>query len=59
MKKLENYTMKQITDYIIDDIAATKDINKTLARKLFINALSYNLVIEQIENQIDFLLEDE
>lgn len=58
MKKLENFTLKQVTDYLIDQIAEEREISKTLARKLFINAISYNVVVEEIKNQIDFLMED-
>lgn len=58
MKELENFTLKQITDYLIDQIAEEREISKTLARKLFINAISYNVVVEEIKNQIDFLMED-
>ena len=55
---LENFTLKQIADYIIDEIADDKNISKTLAKKLFINAISYNVVIEEIKGQVDFLLEE-
>ena len=56
MKKLENLTLKQITDYIIDDIATKQNISKSLAKKLFINAISYNIVVEAINEQVDFLI---
>lgn len=36
MKELENFTLKQVTDYLIDQIAEERKISKTLARKLFI-----------------------
>lgn len=58
MKELENFTLKQVTDYLIDQIAEERNISKTLARKLFINAISYNVVVEEIKNQIDFLMEE-
>lgn len=58
MKELENFTLKQVTDYLIDQIAAEREISKTLARKLFINAITYNVVVEEIKNQIDFLMEE-
>lgn len=57
MKKLENFTLKQITDYLIDNIEKDRNVSKSLARKLFINAISYNVVVEEINNQIDFLME--
>lgn len=59
MRKLEDFTSKQVTDCLINNIAEEKGISKTLARKLFINAISYNIVVEEINNQIDFLMEEE
>lgn len=59
MRQLEDFTLKQVTDYLIDKIANEREIPKTLARKLFINAIAYNVVVEEIEDQIDFLLEEE
>lgn len=56
--KLEDFTMKQVTDYLIGRISENRDIPKTVARKLFINALLYNVVIAEIDSQIDFLLEN-
>lgn len=56
--KLEDFTMKQVTDYLIGRISENRDISKTVARKLFINALLYNVVIAEIDSQIDFLLEN-
>ncbi|MFV0342622.1 MAG: hypothetical protein ACK5JH_06970 [Anaerocolumna sp.] len=58
MKDLEDFTMKDVADYIVDEIALDRGITKKLARNLFINALSYNVVVEAINNQIDFLMED-
>ncbi len=59
MKRLETFTLKQITDYLIDDIAGRRNISKTLARRLFANAISYNIVVEAINEQIDFLIDYE
>ena len=59
MRKLEDFTLKQVTDCLINNIAEEKGISKALARKLFINAISYNIVVEEINNQIDFLMEEE
>ena len=57
MIQLEDFTLKQVTDYLIDNIAESRGITKTLARKLFINAITYNVVVEEINGQIDFLME--
>ena len=59
MRELEDFTLKQVTDCLINNIAEEKGISKALARKLFINAISYNIVVEEINNQIDFLMEEE
>ena len=59
MRELEDFTLKQVTDYLINNIAEEKGISKSLARKLFINAITYNVVVEEIRGQIDFLMEDE
>ncbi|MFW5668352.1 MAG: hypothetical protein ACOCM4_03780 [Acetivibrio ethanolgignens] len=48
-----------MTDYLINNIAEEREISKALARKLFINTISYNVVVEEISNQIDFLMEKE
>lgn len=58
MKDLEEFTLKQVSDYIINKIAIERKISKSLAQKLFVNAISYNVVIGEINNQVDFLLED-
>lgn len=59
MKQLEDFTLKQVTDYMIREIAEDKGISKALARKLYINALLYSVVVEEINGQIDFLMEYE
>lgn len=56
MEELKDYTLKQVSDYTIDKIAKERKISKALARKLYINALTYTLVIQTIEEQIDFLM---
>lgn len=58
MRNLEDFTLKQISDYIIEKQVQERGISKALARKLFINAITYNVVIEAIEEQIDFLMEE-
>lgn len=57
MKQLEDFTLKQVSDYLIGNIAKERGITKTLARKLFINAITYNVVVEEINTQIDFLMD--
>ena len=59
MEELKDYTLKQVSDFLIDRIAKEKGIKKTLAKKLFINSLTYTLVVNAIEEQIDFLLDEE
>lgn len=56
MEKLEDYTIKQVSDALISRIAKRRNITKTQAKKLFINALTYTLVVNVIDEQVDFLL---
>lgn len=58
MRELEDFTLKQVTDYLIENIAKERGISKALARKLFINAITYNVVVEDINLQIDLLMEE-
>ena len=56
MEELKDYTLKQVSDCTIEIIARKKGISKALAKKLYINSLTYTLVVQAIEEQIDFLL---
>lgn len=51
-------TMKEVTDYIVGEIVDTYGVKKSVARLMLIDALTYNVVIEEIMNQIDFLIEN-
>lgn len=58
MIALENYTAQSLVDYYVGyilehDLAKTK----SEARKLFLNALSYNVVRESVIEQVEFLIE--
>ena len=59
MQELDDFTLKEITDYLINKIAEEKNISKKLARKLFINSLNFNYVFEIICDGVDELLEEE
>ena len=57
--KLENYTTNEVINYLVLRTATKKGISKTQAKELVLNALTYNLVVAAIEEQVDFLLECE
>ena len=57
MHKLEDFTLKQISDYLTNRIVEEFGVSKSLAKKLLVNAISYNVVIESIMEQVDFLLD--
>ena len=59
MRNLENFKMSDVLNYLSDKVSDDFQVNKSLAKKLVINALLYNVVVAEIENQICFLLEDE
>lgn len=56
MHDLDNFTITEVMNYLIEKQVQEKGISKALAKKLIINALTYNVVVEAIEEQIDFLL---
>lgn len=59
MRQLEEYSLKAISDYLVSKIAEERGVSKKLARSLFISALGYNVVVEAIMEQIDFLMEED
>lgn len=59
MRQLEEYSLKAISDYLVSKIAEERGIGKKLARSLFINALSYNLVVAAIMEQVNYLMEND
>lgn len=58
MRDLENYTIKEVIDNLIDNVCMDHEISRSQARKLVINALTYNVVADEIYSQIDWLLEE-
>lgn len=46
-------------EYLINKQVEERGISKATAKKLIINAITYNVVVEAIEEQIDFLLDEE
>ena len=59
MLNLMELTASQVINYLVDEQAAARGISKSLAKKLVLNALTYNVVTAEIDNQIDYLLEGE
>lgn len=57
MCELYNLTAAEAISILAEEQAAKRGISKSLAKKLVINAILYNVVAEDIDNQIDFILE--
>lgn len=54
--ELENgLTSTMVIDYLVNKQVEEKGISKTKAKLFVLNALLYNVVIEALEEQIDFL----
>lgn len=49
-------TIREVTDYIIAEIAKTYDVRKSVARQLLIDALDSTVVQEEIISQVDYLV---
>ena len=56
MVQLENFTLKQVSDYLIRQIAKERGLTDEAARRFFANAITCNVVVEAINEQIDFLM---
>lgn len=57
MKELDDITLKQISDYLTNKIVEEFGVSKSLAKKLLVNVIAYNVVVESIMEQVDFLLD--
>lgn len=60
MVQLENFTMTEIVDYYVDYIINNCELATSRAeeKKLFLNALAYNVVRESVVEQVAFLKEE-
>ena len=51
------FTLNQIVNYLTDKFSHEFEMPKTETRRYIIDALSYNVVVEAIREQIEFLIE--
>lgn len=51
------FTLNQIINHLTDEFSDEFELSKTETRRYIIDALSYNVVIEAIREQIEFLIE--
>lgn len=56
MCELYEVTASQVIEILAKEQAEKRNISKALAKKLVVNALLYNVVDAEIDNQIDFIL---
>ena len=50
------FTLSQIANYLVDKFSEDFEISKSEARKYLIDALTYNVVVEAIWEQMNFLI---
>lgn len=50
------FTLNQIANYLVDKFSEDFEISKSETRKYFIDALTYNVVVEAIWEQMNFLI---
>ena len=53
--ELYNYTTSSVINYLVETLAENNGFTKAKAKQLLLNALTYNVVIEAIQEQVDFL----
>lgn len=51
------FTLNQIVNYLTDKFSDEFEMSKAETRRYIIDALSYNVVVEAIREQIEFLIE--
>lgn len=51
------FTLNQIINYLTDRFSDEFEVSKAETRRCIIDALSYNVVVEAIREQIEFLIE--
>lgn len=56
MKELYNLTSKEVIDNLCERVIERDQMPKAQAKKLVLNALIYNCVIDEILGQVDFLM---
>lgn len=56
MKELYDMTTKEVIDNLCQRVIEREPMTKTQAKKLVLNALIYNCVIDEILGQIDWLM---
>ena len=57
MGKHLEFTLNQVANYLTDKFSKDFDISKAEARRYLIDALTYNVVVEELGLQIEFLIE--
>ena len=57
MGKHLEFTLNQVTNYLVDKFSKDFDISRSEARRYLIDALNYNVVVEELRLQIEFLIE--
>lgn len=56
MGKHLEFTLNQVANYLVDKFSEDFEISKSEARKYLIDALTYNVVVEAIWEQMNFLI---
>ena len=56
MGKHLEFTLNQVANYLVDKFSEDFELSKTETRKYFIDALTYNVVVEAIWEQMNFLI---
>lgn len=54
--ELESYTMGEVFNHLVFGVAIDKGVSKAKAKELVLNALTFNIVVAAINEQVDYLL---
>lgn len=57
MKQIEKYTMSEIIGNIAEHVVEEWEVSPAFAKKVVLDALSYNVVVQAVLEQVSYLLE--
>ena len=57
MKHIDKYTMSEIIGHLAERVVEEYEISHTLAKKVVLDALSYNVVVNAVLEQVSYIME--
>lgn len=59
MKQIDKFTMSEIIGHLAEEVVDEYEISFSLAKKVVLDALSYNVVVAAVMEQVSYIMEVE